>query len=49
MEKISASCMSDKRLITRIFREIKKLTSQSTNKPLAKWTKELTRQLSISS
>jgi hypothetical protein len=36
-EKIFASCSSDKELITRIHRELKKLNSQRTNNPVKKW------------
>jgi hypothetical protein len=42
-EKIFASYTSDKGLITRIFRDLKKLTSQTTNNPLNKWANELNR------
>jgi hypothetical protein len=40
-EKISASYTSDKGLITRIYRELKKLNSPKTNEPIKKWTSEL--------
>jgi uncharacterized Fe-S center protein len=36
----------DKRLITRIYKEFNKLTSQRINKPLNKWANELNRQFS---
>jgi recombination DNA repair RAD52 pathway protein len=42
-EKIFANYMSNKGLITRIYRELKKLTSQRINNPLNKWTNELNR------
>jgi uridine kinase len=45
-KKIFVSYLSDKRLITRIYRELKKLTSQRINTPLNKWAKELIRQFS---
>jgi hypothetical protein len=45
-EKIFASSTSDKKLITRIYRELKKLTSQRVNSPLNKWANELNRQFS---
>jgi hypothetical protein len=40
-EKIFASYSSDKRLITRIFRQLKKLTSQTVNSSLNKWVNDL--------
>jgi hypothetical protein len=40
-EKISASYISDKELITRIYRELKKLTSPDLNDPMKKWATEL--------
>jgi hypothetical protein len=42
-EKIFASYMSDKRLITRIYRELKKLNSPQINEPIKKWEIELSR------
>jgi hypothetical protein len=36
-EKIFTSCTSDKRLITRIYREFKKLNSPKINEPIKKW------------
>jgi hypothetical protein len=44
LEKIFASYLSDKVLITRIYRELKKLTPQRINHPLNKWANELNRQ-----
>jgi hypothetical protein len=41
-EKISASYTSDKGLITRIYRELKKLNSPIINEPIKKWATELT-------
>jgi hypothetical protein len=35
-EKIFASYLSDKRLITRVYRELKKLTSPQINDPVKK-------------
>jgi hypothetical protein len=40
-EKILASYTSDKGLITRIYREIKKLNSHKANEPRKKWATEL--------
>jgi hypothetical protein len=42
-EKIFSSYTSDKGLITRIYKELKNLTSQRINDPLKKWAKELNR------
>jgi hypothetical protein len=45
-EKIFASYTSDKGLITRIHRELKKLNSPKINKPIKKWATELNRTFS---
>jgi hypothetical protein len=45
-EKIFASYTSDKGLITRIYREPKKLNSPKTNEPIKKWASELNRTFS---
>jgi hypothetical protein len=45
-EKIFASYTSDKGLITRIYRELKKLNSPKINEPIKKWATELNRTLS---
>jgi hypothetical protein len=45
-EKIFASCTSDKGLITRIYRELKKLNSPKINEPIRKWASELNRNFS---
>jgi hypothetical protein len=45
-EKISAGYTSDKGLITRIYRELKKLNSPKINKPIKKWATELNRTFS---
>jgi hypothetical protein len=42
-EKIFASYTSDKRLITRIYRELKKLNSPKINEPIKIWATELNR------
>jgi hypothetical protein len=44
--KIFASYTSDKGLITRIYRELKKLSSPKINEPIKKWESELNRTLS---
>jgi hypothetical protein len=44
--KIFASFVSDKGLITKIHRDLKKLTAQRMNNPLNKWASELNRQFS---
>jgi hypothetical protein len=41
-EKIFASYTSDKGMITRIYRELKKLNSQRINDPIKKWATKLT-------
>jgi hypothetical protein len=40
-EKIIASYTSDKGMITRIYRELKKLNSPKINEPIKKWATEL--------
>jgi hypothetical protein len=45
-EKIFTSYTSEKELITRIQRELKKLNSPKINKPIKKWTTELNRAFS---
>jgi hypothetical protein len=45
-ENIFASYASDKNLITRTYRELKKLKSQKFNDPVMKWAKELNRAFS---
>jgi hypothetical protein len=39
--EIFASYISDKGLITRIYRKLKKLNSPKTNEPIKKWASEL--------
>jgi hypothetical protein len=41
-----ASYTSDKGLITRIYRKLKKLNSPKINEPIKKWTNELNRAFS---
>jgi hypothetical protein len=45
-EKIFASYTSDKGLMTRIYRELKKLNSLKINEPIKKWATELNRTFS---
>jgi hypothetical protein len=45
-EKIFASYTYDKGLVTRIYRELKKLNSQKINDPIKKWANELNRAFS---
>jgi hypothetical protein len=45
-EKIFASYTSDKGLLTRIYRELKKLSSPKINDPMKKWTSKLNRAFS---
>jgi predicted transcriptional regulator len=45
-EKIFASYTSDKGLITRIYRELKKLNSPKINERIKKWATELNRTFS---
>jgi hypothetical protein len=45
-EKIFANFTADKGLITRIYRELKKLNSPKTNEPIKKWACELNRTFS---
>jgi hypothetical protein len=40
-EKFFVSYTSDKRLVTRIYRELKKLNSPKINDPMKKWANEL--------
>jgi hypothetical protein len=45
-EKIFTHYSSDKSLITRLYRELKKLHSEKTNYPMKKWATELNRTFS---
>jgi hypothetical protein len=46
VEKIFSSYTSDKGLITRIYRELKKLNSPKINEPVKKWATELNKTFS---
>jgi hypothetical protein len=46
LEKIFVSYTSDKGLITRIYKQLKKLNFFKTNKPIKKWEIELNRTFS---
>jgi hypothetical protein len=45
-EKIFASCITDKVLMTRIYMELKKLNFPKINEPIKKWATELNRTFS---
>jgi hypothetical protein len=45
-EKIFASYRSNKRIISRIYRELKKFSHQRINTPMKKWACELYREFS---
>jgi hypothetical protein len=45
-EKSFASCTSDKGLITRMYRELKKLNSPKINEPIKMWATKLNRTFS---
>jgi hypothetical protein len=45
-EKISANYLSEKGLISRIYRELKKFSPQRINTPMKKWAHELNREFS---
>ena len=45
LEKIFTNPTSDRRLISNIYKELKKLDSRETNNPIKKWGTELNKEL----
>ena len=45
-EKIVADETTDKELICKIYKQLKKLNTRNTNTPVKKWAKELNRRFS---
>ena len=47
MEKIFTNATSDRGLISKIFKELKKVDSRETNIPIKKWGTEVNKEFSL--